>query len=288
MRTPISTIALIVILISLSMNTVGYGQTKQSEWPKRIVAEVGKLKIGFPKDNMYTIDEISYNGNVINGAGFSGTVIWFEDQGIIGSGHVDKGCEQVKSLNVVVDGREIPLNGTTKEINVSGEIVEVVKESTINDFTVWNKTVIKDSQIREFSKLKADKRHKLKLIYNFMHSWHQDFSQYLARNTKGDILEGEFAGTGGFPVRTRLVWTVFYNKLKNLAVITKVLASSPESGDQIHIWDRKTNNKFYYCSFWRQEFPENVTANYEAITLFKKLKSSNRKEEIQKTVETLK
>lgn len=194
-------------------------------------------------DQAWTIYSFSYRGHPIGkSTGFYGTVLVPEGGNFIGTGHTEGGREIVHNLTLRVDGEDHPIQmGET----VTGEVIELVKESTIHNFRARTVVTVTDDEVIEHQDLIATEKMNLKLMYLFMHCWVNSTTSWIAETPDGEIIEGEFQSDGGFAIQRDTCWVAEYEPEMGIAILgyTPRVAHGPGSGTRL--WDHSRYHKHY-------------------------------------------
>ena len=244
-------------------------------YPDSVEVRCGKLDVRLGASTFWNMNRVIYDELPVSvdlkGA-YWGTVFEFPEIGFIGSGHKDKGLsEKVIEIKMFSDGKYIYPEDVAKSEKIQCAEFKMEKQAQIKDIVFNYSLIIKDDRITEICTLKALKASPLKLMYNFMHPWSEEMTDYYIQVRDGESKQGVFKTDNKFPHEGKFIWVALYNASNNAGVVSKC------TGDEalLFLWDRKQYKKTYMCSFLRKTMNDGQETYYKMITDFFKSPSSD-------------
>ncbi len=208
-----------------------------------LTVQTEHLRVPFEASSAWTIDEIWYDDFKVAGAtGHYGTVLVPVGGNWIGTGHTEGGREVVHSLQMLVDGRERPVQiGTT----VEADEFKLTKRSTIYKFDATHTLTLRGDEIVERAQLTATEDFDLKLMYLFMHCIEPGTTRWVAETPEGEIIEGTFESDKDFELEQKVRWVAQWFPEQNLAVLLYLTRIPEPETAMVRIWDQPHYHKFY-------------------------------------------
>ncbi|MBU0610354.1 MAG: hypothetical protein KKI08_20905 [Armatimonadetes bacterium] len=213
----------------------------------------------------WTIQRLLFDGNVIaHERGFYGTVLIPVGSNWWGTGHTEGGREIVKALQLLVDGKEQPIE---MDKEVSGQKLTLVKDSVIWKLKCHSEVEVTDDFIRERTQLEALEDIELKLLYYFMHCFVPSTTKWAAELPDGAFTEGALKSEGGFAVNQDTRWVAQFepNWQYGLLCYTPQVVSGPGSGAKIWDLDATRYHKFYYQANGPRQFKQGDKLDYTVL-----------------------
>lgn len=243
-----------IVIIILFANSAWCEKPKSVASPGRLYAQ-GIPEKGFlilqtknytvPIDaaSGWTIEKMVYQGHEFSrNNGHYGTVLRPKGAQWWGTGHTEGGREVVHALKLRVDDRNVPIKvGET----VSGQRIELVKESAIWKFKVRAEVVLNDDYIIERTQLEALENCQTDLLYYFMHCFPPTTTQWIARLPDGVFEQGPLDAAGGMKLSKDSSWVAQFDPTMQLGILCytpKVIAGD---GSASMIWDLDRYHKYY-------------------------------------------
>lgn len=242
--------------------------TPPADWPKKFTVECGDLKVSFDARTFWNISRIDFKNKQLGteDIGFYGTVAMFKDIGFIGSGHTENESEVVLSKKLLIDGKEV---STPKDLTKCAQM-QLSKKSRLRSLEVTTTVTVKDDRIVESVSIEALKPENLDLIYNFMHPWVLDFSNYIGETTKGEIVTGKFVDDKGFHLNKPVKWSGVYSEKLKMGQVTYLPEVPKDFKFIVKYWDNPNNNyrKHYFQTMQKTELKPGTTYKYKAVLGF--------------------
>ncbi|WP_145043617.1 hypothetical protein [Gimesia chilikensis] len=192
----------------------------------------------------WTIDKMFYKGHEFGlNNGQYGTVMRPKGQQWWGTGHKEGGREVVHKLQLIVDGKEVPITKTGETIK--GQRIEFIKESTIWKFKVRAETTITNSEVFERTQLEALADCELDLLYYFMHCFPPTSTKWMARLPDGTIETGPLSHSKKMAVSQDTSWVAQFNPGEQLSVLCYTPRVITGNKSASMIWDLDRYHKYY-------------------------------------------
>lgn len=210
-----------------------------------MTVQTENLRVIFEAPSAWTIDEIHWNDFMVSGpTGHYGTVLIPAEEGgnWIGTGHTEGGREVVHSLQLTVDGEELPV---TVGETIAGSKLELVKRSNIHRFDAQHTITIDGSEIVQHARLTANEDHAIRLMYLFMNCVEPATTHWIAELPDGSFEEGEFASDTGMKLSKDARWVAQWFPEQQLSVLQYLTSIPAPQSSRILLWDQPRYHKFY-------------------------------------------
>ncbi|MEQ8856869.1 hypothetical protein [Gimesia sp.] len=212
----------------------------------------------------WTIDKMFYKGHEFGlNNGQYGTVMRPKGQQWWGTGHKEGGREVVHKVQLIVDGKAVPITKTGETIK--GQRIEFIKESTIWKFKVRAETTITNSEVFERTQLEALADCELDLLYYFMHCFPPTSTKWMARLPDGTIETGPLSHSKKMAVSLDTSWVAQFNPAEQLSVLcyTPRIITGNKSASMI--WDLDRYHKYYLRHNDGQAFKKGEKLDFTVI-----------------------
>ena len=235
-------------------------------YPNSISINCGILQVRLDSAKFWNINGIKYNDLPVSvdlsGAHW-GTVFQFPGIGFIGSGHTENESEKVIDIKIFADGKYIPPENVSEPIKCSE--FKMIKRSRVRDIIFNYSMGISNNQVLESCELTAEKESSLNLMYNFMHPWSEEMTDYYIQIKDDKLQQGEFKTDDKFPYEGKFIWIALYNKNNHAGVVSKFTGQDDAI---LFLWDRKQYKKTYLCSFLKKTMSTSQSVSYNLSTAF--------------------
>lgn len=212
----------------------------------------------------WTIDKMFYKGHEFGlNNGQYGTVMRPRGQQWWGTGHKEGGREVVHKLQLIVDGKEVPITKTGETIK--GQRIEFIKESTIWKFKVRAETTITNSEVFERTQLEALADCELDLLYYFMHCFPPTSTKWMARLPDGTIETGPLSHSKKMAVSQDTSWVAQFNPAEQLSVLCYTPRVITGNKSASMIWDLDRYHKYYLRHNDGQAFKQGDKLDFTVI-----------------------
>ena len=212
----------------------------------------------------WTIDKMFYKGHEFGlNNGQYGTVMRPKGQQWWGTGHKEGGREVVHKLQLIVDGKEVPITKTGETIK--GQRIEFIKESTIWKFKVRAETTITNSEVFERTQLEALADCELDLLYYFMHCFPPSSTKWMARLPDGTIETGPLSHSKKMAVSQDTSWVAQFNPAEQLSVLCYTPRVITGNKSASMIWDLDRYHKYYLRHNDGQAFKQGEKLDFTVI-----------------------
>ena len=186
----------------------------------------------------------------------------------IGSGHCESGkCEQVTSLRIFADGKEVKPGKDT----IRGKKIRMEKISGVGPITVRYSLEINENRLDEECTVTSREAVKSHCMYFFMHPWSTRFKEMHLLRPDGKVANIQFKSDNGHPagMMTYYPCVAMYDPVSGDAFYTKnELVEGASSAPKRYIWDRRVYRKDYTVDYVKKVFPAGHKAVYRASTVF--------------------
>ena len=212
----------------------------------------------------WTIDKMFYKGHEFGlNNGQYGTVMRPKGQQWWGTGHKEGGREVVHKLQLIVDGKEVPITKTGETIK--GQRIEFIKHSTIWKFKVRAETTITNSEVFERTQLEALADCELDLLYYFMHCFPPSSTKWMARLPDGTIETGPLSHSKKMAVSQDTSWVAQFNPAEQLSVLCYTPRVITGNKSASMIWDLDRYHKYYLRHNDGQAFKQGDKLDFTVI-----------------------
>lgn len=212
----------------------------------------------------WTIDKMFYKEHEFGlNNGQYGTVMRPKGEQWWGTGHKEGGREVVHKLQLIVDGKEVPITKTGETIK--GQRIEFIKESTIWKFKVRAETTITNSEVFERTQLEALADCELDLLYYFMHCFPPSSTKWMARLPDGTIETGPLSHSKKMAVSQDTSWVAQFNPAEQLSVLCYTPRVITGNKSASMIWDLDRYHKYYLRHNDGQAFKQGDKLDFTVI-----------------------
>ncbi|MFA6176149.1 MAG: hypothetical protein WC765_06195 [Phycisphaerae bacterium] len=240
-----------------------------AQYPDSVEVSCGKLEVRLGAATFWNMNRVIYDQLPISADlthAYWGTVFEFPEIGLIGSGHRDKdnNSEKIIDFQMFADGKPVSLDGAAgpKKI-VCGEF-RMEKRAQVKDIEFNYGLTIRNDQLTETCTLKAARETPLKLMYNFMHPWSDQMTDYYIQVKEAVSKQGKFTTDEKFSHQDPFIWVALYNANIGAGIVSKAAGEDV----RLFLWDRKQYKKTYLCSFYRKTMPAGKEVTYKMKTDF--------------------
>ncbi len=212
----------------------------------------------------WTIEKMFYKGYEFSlNNGHYGTVLRPKGEQWWGTGHKEGGREVVHKLQLIVDGKEVPITKTGETIK--GQRIEFIKHSTIWKFKVRAETTITNSEVFERTQLEALEDCELDLLYYFMHCFPPSSTKWMARLPDGTIETGPLSHSKKMAVSQDTSWVAQFNPAEQLSVLCYTPRVITGNKSASMIWDLDRYHKYYLRHNDGQAFKQGDKLDFTVI-----------------------
>ncbi|QDT87311.1 hypothetical protein [Gimesia chilikensis] len=212
----------------------------------------------------WTIEKMFYKGYEFSlNNGHYGTVLRPKGEQWWGTGHKEGGREVVHKLQLIVDGKEVPITKTGETIK--GQRIEFIKVSTIWKFKVRAETTITNSEVFERTQLEALADCELDLLYYFMHCFPPSSTKWMARFPDGTIETGPLSHSKKMAVSQDTSWVAQFNPAEQLSVLCYTPRVITGNKSASMIWDLDRYHKYYLRHNDGQAFKQGEKLDFTVI-----------------------
>lgn len=212
----------------------------------------------------WTIEKMFYKGYEFSlNNGHYGTVLRPKGEQWWGTGHKEGGREVVHKLQLIVDGKEVPITKTGETIK--GQRIEFIKHSTIWKFKVRAETTITNSEVFERTQLEALADCELDLLYYFMHCFPPSSTKWMARLPDGTIETGPLSHSKKMAVSQDTSWVAQFNPAEQLSVLCYTPRVITGNKSASMIWDLDRYHKYYLRHNDGQAFKQGDKLDFTVI-----------------------
>jgi hypothetical protein len=214
----------------------------------------------------YCITRIIYDEYAIgNSKGFYGTILAPKTTKFIGAGHTEGGIEDVKSIEVIVDGQpqSITLNAVFE-----GNKIEFKKVSQLDKLLVFMTITLDEAGIKIEKNYEALADQKVFSLYVFQFCWSNETDQWMIGRPDGTIGEGRFNSDMGWHLRSEreLYWYALFNSAKDKGILGYFANYYSKQG-QYMWWDKNIYHKFYYWAATPKVIPKGTMSRKYSMIL---------------------
>lgn len=224
-----------------------------------LTLESGPYKVVLSEKEHFSIAQVWFGGYEIGTrTGYYGTILAPDPNKFIGSGHTEGGAEQLQSLSVEADGKQIEeRNGV-----FSGNLIKFTKITRLGNLLVTIDTVITPEEIRIDKKWVAEAEQKIHSFYIFQYCWNAKTDSWIVGYDEPDKFKtGTFADNEKFILSSEadVLWCAVYSTADKKGVMTFFNKYFANQGVCL-LWDRQYYHKFY---FW-PKYPAVVPRGYQS------------------------
>jgi hypothetical protein len=261
---------------------------KEQPRPKSVTVNCGDIQVRFDNKKFWTMNRVEYKGKrlgIDKPASHYGTVFNFPGTGFIGTGHTENESEIVDEISFQEGTTKL---GSSKDnASVNATSFSMKRKSRVRDFSIDSSIKIKDNIIDQQTTITAGKATRLALIFNFMHPWTVNMTDYLAAPLNGEIESGSFTTCGKRLVNKEMDWVAFYNANNKTGTVMLLAERADKGGAMMQLWDVAPYRKFYLNTFKGQVFPKGYTAHYRMLVGFFEVEVDDWKQSAEKTLQKL-
>ena len=244
--------------------------------PASIILSNGKVMLKLDSLKFWNINRIDIlengkkrNFGIDNSSSHYGMV--YREQGspfFIGSGHCESGkCEQVTSLRIFVDGKEVKPGKET----IQGKKIRVEKVSNVGPFSVRYSFELNENRLDEECAITSKEAVKCHCLYFFMHPWSTRFKELNALRPDGNLKSLKFKSDNGHPAGMNTFYqtiAMYEPESGDAFYTTAKLVEGASASPKRYIWDRRVYRKDYVVDYLKKVFPAGHKAVYRSHTVF--------------------
>ena len=260
----------LVIFIMLLFSTLCGAAGKTPEKPTQLHIQCGDIGIFIAPHLFWNLNGITYK-KFFPGRqnhGFYGTVIRY-DVGWVGTGHLENGIgETGVTLEFTRDGKPF----TPGKETVECKSFTMTKRSKLHRGDLIYQHKLTDGVISESASLHFPEQQDLKIIYNFMHPWHNSFEDYRVLAADGKVNSGNMPRSekGKMITFGQPKIASFYSRAWNLALVSKVSAGTGSPLGDWLFWNRgEQDRKMYFRPLFNAAVPAGSTFTWSMQTVFR-------------------
>lgn len=248
-----------------------------------ITLQSGELALRIQPSRAWTFDEIRFKGDLVNNPGaFSGLVFNFGAGKFVGSGHHEGGSEEVRAVQLIVDGQPADFmhGGAFK-----GDVT-LTKESNLAGADLKSVLHLKDGALECEQTLTPRADIPLEQVYAFMFSWTTQTTEWMALTTKDKLREGDFSNPEKkWELTDNVQWTSIYNSAYKVAAVTVFPPGSQQGAGVRHgYWNEKAYHKQYYQPISKATLEKGKTYRWQAKLFFVPAEAAQWKESVKEAV----
>ncbi|MDF1746653.1 MAG: hypothetical protein P1V19_23360 [Gimesia sp.] len=212
----------------------------------------------------WTIEKMFYRDQQIGlNNGHYGTVLRPKEGQWWGTGHKEGGREIVHRIQLIVDGKDVPIT-KTEEI-ITGKRIQLIKESTIWKFKVRAEIILNNDFIVEQTEMTALEDCETDLLYYFMHCFPPSTTKWIAQLPDGSLEKGPLTHSKKMAVSKDTSWVAQYDKNNQLGLLCytpKVITGNRSAS---HIWDLDRYHKYYLRHNSGQSFKKGEKLDFTVL-----------------------
>lgn len=169
----------------------------------------GDYRVTVSPKYAHTLRTISWRGHEIGReTGFYGTVLTYEPGKMVGAGHTEGGVENVLSVSLQVDGREVqPEAGGSWR----GDELTLEKISRLDRSIFRNQIRVTPDGITEQKFFVAAEPQPFHRLSVNLYCWDKATTDWFAETAGGQRLDGKFSGEKRFLLRSDVKWAAIYD-----------------------------------------------------------------------------
>lgn len=261
--------ACIIIGSIVLLATVVVAGASDTPYPDSVEVRCGKLNVRLGAATFWNMNRIEYDKLPISAdlaGAYWGTVCEFPELGFLGSGHKgeDGRSEKVLDIKMFSDGKLLSPEDVANLGIIKCAEFRMEKKAQIENIVFDYVLVIKNDRLIESCALNSSHDIALKLMYNFMHPWSEEMTDFYIQINGEKSKQGTFAADNKFPHQDKFTWVAIYDKNIEAGVVSKA------SGDDVllFLWDRGVYKKCYLCSFFGKTMKSGEDVSYSMTTDF--------------------
>lgn len=220
----------------------------------------GDYEICISPKYKHTIRRIEWKKYAIGTpTGYYGAIVIPAPGKYIGAGHTEGGVEDVKSVNVACDGREVD-PGAEKVIR--GDKITVEKISRFDNLLFRVRLELTPEGLIETKRFVAQADQKFQLFYAHIFCFDKKTTDYLAQTDRGRLVSGKFTGERiAWHVNSNVKYVAQYNAEKKIGAMLYYPAVIEGAVRKACIWEvPKAYHKFYMMT----KVPKHVPAGWQS------------------------
>ena len=234
------------------------------------------------------MSSIYYKGNcAATPTGWYGTVLGYNKTGWVGSGHMEnKIGEKIEALKFYVNGKTILFEELKKQPDIQCESFELNKTSILLDVKLNYKMKLTDNILAEESRLAIIRKCNIGVVYNFMHCWNNDFTDYLLAGA--EIQTSSFTGDDGDKsfIMEKPRYGILFNRNAKYGIVSVVDKTFSEK-TFFRLWSRVPAYRKLYLGMHGRNFEMSGEESFAMKTSFFQALSDNWRKEAETLAEKL-
>ncbi|MBR2626022.1 MAG: hypothetical protein IKD23_06465 [Lentisphaeria bacterium] len=236
--------------------------------PDNFAVKCGDLQVSVGKNGFWTIRQILFKGQeVTTPKSWYGTVTGGQPgiKGWVGSGHMENGIgEKDVKVSFKLNGKDWnPVAGVTE-----AESFSCRKESVLGFMYLTYEYTFSGNTLTEKVKYRMLKRGAI-YIYHFMMPWERSFTEYLFKNSDGEVITGQFKGNEEQLIWKKPLFFTAYSPAKQVRITAELqqpFALSENSYIRLH--DRNSFHKYYFVPDSRRKVDAGIEYEQGLVTRF--------------------
>ena len=212
----------------------------------------------------WTIEKMFYRDQQFGlNNGHYGTVLRPKEGQWWGTGHKEGGREIVHHIQLIVDGKDVPITKTGETI--TGKRIQLIKESTIWKFKLRADIILTNGYIFEQTKMEALEDCETDLLYYFMHCLPPSTTKWIAQLSDGSLEKGPLTHSKKMAVSKDTAWVAQYDKKNQLGLLCytpKVITGNRSAS---RIWDLDHYHKYYLRHNSGQSFKKGEKLDFTVL-----------------------
>jgi len=203
----------------------------------------GDYMITFDGGRAWTLWHMTYKGvRILSGlrGAANGTVVNCKPEGWIGTGH---GLEEIKSLKVLVDGREHPFKENS---TYSGKILCFRKVSSLRIYRLNADVTLDRDGVLEVNHYETVNPRPIRFIYAFMHSFALNMCEWSCMNMDGSVERGEFKNDNSRVLNQPVRWAAVFDPDAGVGALCTFKPNGWGEKPVMFFCDRTHDNKLYF------------------------------------------
>ena len=251
-----------------------FGAAAAADKPRQLHIQCGDVGVFIAPQLFWNLNGITFGKRFIGRQdhGFYGTVIRY-DVGWVGTGHLENGIGET--------GVEVDFTRDGKVFIPSPEQSEIVcrtftmtKKSTLHHAQLIYTLKVADGVISESVKLQMLKNQHLKIVYNFMHPWHDSFEDYRMRPADGSETSGNAPRSekGKMLLFEQPETATLYSKSLQTALFSTVSAQNSAPLGHWLLWNRgEQDRKLYFRPLFEKTVSAGEVMQWQMKTTFRRM-----------------
>ncbi|HPP11258.1 MAG TPA: hypothetical protein PKW42_00865 [bacterium] len=206
-----------IFLITILMAPVGRLLPAGEDLSGSFSLQSGPYLVEISRKDAFTMKRFSFDGvNLGVATGFYGTIFAPGPGKYIGAGHTEGGKEEVKTLELKVDGQPLAIEA---EKTFTGQTITFRKVSHLANLELTQLLRLAADRLvlsRTYRVLKEQPAYSL---YVFQFCWSPETREWLAQLGDGRIKEGQFLDDDGWRLNEDIKWTAVYSPAHQKGVL---------------------------------------------------------------------